>query len=267
MVRQGFSIAVLLGNNQEQGHQKNDEDACPTTQTSCFPQLQVNHPLPEKTKRKREDEAEIPAFTGDLQSSSAGQTETSIQYLLSATAAPQTLWENAEESLSNCSEDESEVGRNHLGKDGPVEDSPKTERRMRTAFSVEQLDKLERTFKKQRYLGACERRKLASTLQLSEVQIKTWFQNRRMKLKKQIQDQQPYVIPPALYPPLFAYGHNLPRSFSSPPFYQPQPHPYQMPGLHYHQNAPFLPLPITNQLVNSNPYQEQYHPLKGNLYL
>ncbi|NXX03549.1 VENT1 protein, partial [Larus smithsonianus] len=60
------------------------------------------------------------------------------------------------------------------------------QRRARTAFTSEQVCRLEKTFQRQKYLGASERRKLAAALQLSEMQIKTWFQNRRMKLKRQI---------------------------------------------------------------------------------
>ncbi|NWR33030.1 VENT1 protein, partial [Tachuris rubrigastra] len=60
------------------------------------------------------------------------------------------------------------------------------QRRARTAFTSEQVCRLEKTFQRQKYLGATERRKLAAGLQLSEIQIKTWFQNRRMKLKRQI---------------------------------------------------------------------------------
>ncbi|NWH56053.1 VENT1 protein, partial [Geococcyx californianus] len=60
------------------------------------------------------------------------------------------------------------------------------QRRARTAFTSEQVCQLEKTFLRQKYLGASERRKLAAALQLSEIQIKTWFQNRRMKLKRQI---------------------------------------------------------------------------------
>ncbi|NXX66812.1 VENT1 protein, partial [Spizella passerina] len=60
------------------------------------------------------------------------------------------------------------------------------QRRARTAFTSEQVCRLEKTFQRQKYLGATERRKLAAALHLSEIQIKTWFQNRRMKLKRQI---------------------------------------------------------------------------------
>ncbi|NXD71733.1 VNT1B protein, partial [Eolophus roseicapillus] len=64
--------------------------------------------------------------------------------------------------------------------------SDKGGRRSRTAFSAEQVSTLESSFQRQRYLGAAERRKLAGKMRLSEVQIKTWFQNRRMKLKRQL---------------------------------------------------------------------------------
>ncbi|XP_075906165.1 ventral expressed homeobox [Nelusetta ayraudi] len=62
------------------------------------------------------------------------------------------------------------------------------QRRMRTKFTSEQIRKLESTFSKHRYLGALQRRKIAERLSLSETQVKTWFQNRRMKLKREVQD-------------------------------------------------------------------------------
>ncbi|NXT70923.1 VEX1 protein, partial [Chaetops frenatus] len=60
--------------------------------------------------------------------------------------------------------------------------------RSRTKFSAEQLQELERSFREQRYIGAGEKRRLAAVLNLSQSQIKTWFQNRRMKFKRQTQD-------------------------------------------------------------------------------
>lgn len=53
-------------------------------------------------------------------------------------------------------------------------------------FSDHQLVGLERRFEKQRYLSTPERVELAHALHLSETQVKTWFQNRRMKHKKQL---------------------------------------------------------------------------------
>ncbi|KHJ42829.1 homeobox domain protein [Trichuris suis] len=58
-------------------------------------------------------------------------------------------------------------------------------RRARTAFTYEQLVALENKFKSTRYLSVCERLSLALSLNLSETQVKIWFQNRRTKWKKQ----------------------------------------------------------------------------------
>lgn len=51
-------------------------------------------------------------------------------------------------------------------------------------FSNEQTVELEKTFDKQKYLSPPERKNLAKMLQLSERQIKTWFQNRRAKWRR-----------------------------------------------------------------------------------
>ena len=58
-------------------------------------------------------------------------------------------------------------------------------RRVRTAFTYEQLVSLENKFRQTRYLSVCERLNLALSLNLTETQVKIWFQNRRTKWKKQ----------------------------------------------------------------------------------
>ncbi|KAI1289462.1 Brain-specific homeobox -like protein [Halotydeus destructor] len=59
-------------------------------------------------------------------------------------------------------------------------------RKARTVFSDQQLAGLEKRFETQRYLSTPERLELATGLSLSETQVKTWFQNRRMKHKKML---------------------------------------------------------------------------------
>lgn len=48
---------------------------------------------------------------------------------------------------------------------------------------------LEDNFSRQKYLSVPERLVLAKQLGLTEQQIKTWFQNRRTKWKKQLSEQ------------------------------------------------------------------------------
>ena len=49
-----------------------------------------------------------------------------------------------------------------------------------------QLIGLERRFENQKYLSTPDRIQLADSLGLSQLQVKTWYQNRRMKWKKKV---------------------------------------------------------------------------------
>lgn len=66
----------------------------------------------------------------------------------------------------------------------------KRKRKLRTVFTEKQLEGLETKFAEKKYLSVPDRMDLASRLELSETQVKTWFQNRRMKCKKQLGTDQ-----------------------------------------------------------------------------
>nr|AAB48008.1 Cnox3 homeodomain protein [Eleutheria dichotoma]ABE68630.1 Cnox-3 [Eleutheria dichotoma] len=58
-------------------------------------------------------------------------------------------------------------------------------KRKRTSYSRRQIFELENEFNRSRYITREKRIELSMILNLTERQVKTWFQNRRMKTKKE----------------------------------------------------------------------------------
>ncbi|EEB20226.1 Homeobox protein ceh-19, putative [Pediculus humanus corporis] len=78
---------------------------------------------------------------------------------------------------------------------------PGIDRKPRQAYSAKQLERLESEFKIDKYLSVSKRMELSKALNLTEVQIKTWFQNRRTKWKKQLTSRLKIAQRHGLIPP------------------------------------------------------------------
>uniref|UniRef100_A0A3B3TC70 T cell leukemia homeobox 3 n=2 Tax=Paramormyrops kingsleyae TaxID=1676925 RepID=A0A3B3TC70_9TELE len=68
--------------------------------------------------------------------------------------------------------------------------TPPKRKKPRTSFSRVQICELEKRFHRQKYLASAERAALAKTLKMTDAQVKTWFQNRRTKWRRQTAEER-----------------------------------------------------------------------------
>ncbi|XP_063431083.1 T-cell leukemia homeobox protein 3-like [Mytilus trossulus] len=68
--------------------------------------------------------------------------------------------------------------------------TPPKRKKPRTSFSRLQIMELEKRFHRQKYLASAERSALAKGLKMTDAQVKTWFQNRRTKWRRQTAEER-----------------------------------------------------------------------------
>ncbi|XP_060574608.1 barH-like 1 homeobox protein [Ruditapes philippinarum] len=161
-VRPSFLITDILSDNKRTDSETDSSvgnTPC-TPCTPCTPLTPVSHTI-------------------DIQKTAA------ILAQRQSSASSRLLLSPSERCDSPDSDDESRDGSPSPGSENGSLKSSKKSRKARTAFTDHQLNSLEKSFERQKYLSVQDRMELAAKLNLSDTQVKTWYQNRRTKWKRQ----------------------------------------------------------------------------------
>ncbi|XP_054456636.1 transcription factor LBX1a [Anoplopoma fimbria] len=173
-----------------------DDSKCPAVRSPLDqlpPPANSNKPL---TPFSIEDILNKPSVRRSYSLSGAARHVSPVEKLSSRAMLSQTSPLSALEELASKTFKGLEVSvlQAAEGRDGLTlfgqRNNPKKRRKSRTAFTNHQIYELEKRFLYQKYLSPADRDQIAQQLGLTNAQVITWFQNRRAKLKRDLEEMK-----------------------------------------------------------------------------
>ncbi|CAH2242597.1 jg14133 [Pararge aegeria aegeria] len=125
--------------------------------------------------------------------------------------------------------------------------TPPKRKKPRTSFTRMQIAELEKRFHKQKYLASAERASLAKTLKMTDAQVKTWFQNRRTKWRRQTAEEREAERQAANRLMLSLQAEALSKGYMT----EPPPGSAQLSALHYQSPPNTAPPPPSNTALSA----------------
>ncbi|XP_072932876.1 T-cell leukemia homeobox protein 2 [Epargyreus clarus] len=125
--------------------------------------------------------------------------------------------------------------------------TPPKRKKPRTSFTRMQIAELEKRFHKQKYLASAERASLAKTLKMTDAQVKTWFQNRRTKWRRQTAEEREAERQAANRLMLSLQAEALSKGYMP----EPPPNAAQLSALHYQSQANAAAAPPSNTALSA----------------